>query len=613
MSSSDRGAAPRGSGRGSRRRAPCPVPAYPRQNMFIPETDVPGPGAGIDYAAEGILIADTHGHVTAVNGAFARRTGYGARDVLGKPLRTLNLAATEASAYGALREALARNGCWRGELLIRRKNGETAREQVSVSLARDRSGQPTHYIAVFSDCANEFRKRLSFAAHHDELTALPNRKHLFERLALALDRAAARGQRLGVLFLDLDHFKAVNDTLGFAAGDALLRQVAARLRARAPDEDVLARVGDDEFTLLIEADPDDATLAHAAARVARDLMPPFAVQEASLVLSGSIGISRYPEDGATPQDLLKNAELAMFEAKAQGRNRHAFYAQRLQSDLRERFLLTNDLRGAIDSDALVLHYHPIMDIATGTMGGVEALARWKHPVFGLVPPERFIALAEDAGLISALGTRLLAGACRQLKAFDASGMTGLRMAVNLSALQVRQPDVVSVVRRAIEEAAVDPQRIEIEITESAIMQDTEDSIAVLRAFKALGVGIAIDDFGMGYSSLGYLRHFPADRLKIDKSFIADAVDRREDAAILEAIIALARTLRLKVVAEGVERGEQLEFLRARGAHEAQGFYFSPPLAPETLSQEQARLHEAFARLTAVAGMAEGLLGGGEAP
>ncbi|MDA8381996.1 MAG: diguanylate cyclase, partial [Betaproteobacteria bacterium] len=487
------------------------MPAHPVQKASVPERGALVPDADIDHADDGILIADTRGQVTAINGAFARRTGYGARDVLGKPLRTLELAAAPASAYGALREALARSGCWRGELMIRRKNGETAREQVSVSVARDCGGQPTHYIAVFSDCANEFRKRLSFAAHHDELTGLPNRKHFFERLALGIEQAARHGRRLGVLFLDLDHFKAINDTLGFEAGDALLGQVAARLRTLASGEDLLARVGDDEFTLLVEADPDAAALAHAAARIVRDLTPPFSAQEATLVLSGSVGISRYPEDGRDPHELLRNAELAMFEAKGHGRNRHAFYSRRLQSGLRERFLLTNDLRGVLEGDALVLHYHPIMDVAAGTMSGVEALARWKHPVFGLVPPERFISLAEDAGLIAALGTRVLAGACRQLKAFDASGMAGLRMAVNLSALQVRQPDVVALVRRAIEEAAVDPARIEIEITESAIIQDTEDSLAVLRALKALGVGIAIDDFGMGYSSLGYLRRFPADR------------------------------------------------------------------------------------------------------
>jgi diguanylate cyclase (GGDEF)-like protein len=430
---------------------------------------------------------------------------------------------------------------------------------------------------------HEREEQLQRQVYHDTLTGLPNRLLFQDRLALAVAQAHRHGKGLAVLFLDVDRFKVINDSLGHSVGDRLIREVAVRLRSCVREGDTVARLGGDEFTLLLP----DVGQAVDAAKVAKKVLDlvrmPFEIDGRELFVTSSLGISLYPDDGRDAETLVKNADAAMYRAKEQGRDLYQLYTPALNATALERLALESSLRKALAHDELLLHYQPIFDVATRRVHGVEALLRWHHPELGLVPPAEFIPLAEVTGLILAIGPWVLRAACAQARAWQHL-QPGLRVAVNLSARQFQEAGLVGHVTDALADTGLDPRCLHLEITESSAMQNAQTAIQTLRELKALGVGLSIDDFGTGYSSLSYLKRFPIDTLKIDQSFIRDIGTDPDDAAIASAIIALAHTLKLTVVAEGVETADQLEFLTRHGCDRTQGYFFSRPLGVERCSE-----------------------------
>jgi diguanylate cyclase (GGDEF)-like protein len=421
-------------------------------------------------------------------------------------------------------------------------------------------------------------------AYYDSLTGLPNRMLLNDRLTLALIRARRKKQALAVMFLDLDNFKTINDTLGHVVGDLLLKEVSERLKRCLREADTVARLGGDEFTILLPDMGKEEDVIIVAERVLVALKPPCLIGRHELYVTASIGISRYPSDGEDDEALLKHADAAMYRAKEQGKNCYQFFSPAMNVKASERLALGNALRRALERDEFSLYYQPQFDLETGRIVGVEALVRWHHPDWGLVPPGHFIALAEELGLIVPIGAWVLRTACRQNKRWQEASLPSVPVAVNLSHRQFSPNDLVATVRDVLRETALDPRYLELELTESGFMHNKEAIILALREFKALGVRLTIDDFGAGYSSFKHLKVFPIDALKIDRSFIQDIPDDPEDAVIVTAIIAMGHSLRLKVIAEGVETPEQYQFLREKGCDSIQGYYLSSPVSPDVLTQ-----------------------------
>jgi diguanylate cyclase (GGDEF)-like protein len=449
-------------------------------------------------------------------------------------------------------------------------------------VVRDPAGRPVNYIEIFSDISErkEREERVRHLAHHDFLTDLPNRVLLNDRIAQAIALAERNRTQVAVMFLDLDRFKNVNDSLGHTVGDKLLQEVARRLRASMRASDTVSRQGGDEFVILIPDMVDAADVARAAQKVLDGVSHPYSIDGHELVTTPSIGISVYPNDGREVETLLKNADAAMYHAKESGRNNYQFFTQDMNTRALERLSLERSLRRAIDRGELRLHYQPQYDVRTRHIVGVEALIRWEHPDLGLLPPGRFMLFAEDTGLILPMGEWVLREACRQNRQWQTQGLPPVRVAVNISALQFRNTRFTHTVETALKEADLESRWLVLEVTESVIMQDAERVTDSLNQLKSLGLELAIDDFGTGYSSLSYLKRFPIDRLKIDQSFVRDITSDKDDAAITSAIIGLTRNLGLRTIAEGVETREQLEFLQLHGCDEAQGFLFSRPLTPD---------------------------------
>ena len=443
--------------------------------------------------------------------------------------------------------------------------------------------QPSVAIELGKAMVRRLRKS-TFLLQHDALTELPNRILFQDLCRVALMRAERRGTTMGSLFIDLDQFKTINESLGYAMGDRLLVQVAARLRGALHELDTLARLGADEFAVLLEDAPGDTELAWDVQNLLDALSAPFSVDGQDIYVSASIGVSCYPRDGGDAQSLLKNADIAMREAKTRGRNRFHFFAPQLNALAFETLALKNRLRQALDRDEFFLHYQPRVDLDSGKISGVEALVRWRHPERGVISPVVFIPIAEQAGLIAGIGDWVLRSACAQQKAWLDSGIPPFRMAVNLSVQQLTQPDLAGKIAAILAQTGLGAGSLELEITESVFLQDAAIAKTVLTDIRATGIAIALDDFGTGYSSLSYLKQFPLDFLKIDQSFVRGIPANLDDIAIAQTIITLARALRLSVIAEGVESEEQLAFLRKNGCEEFQGFLFSRPLPAEEIQK-----------------------------
>ncbi len=424
-------------------------------------------------------------------------------------------------------------------------------------------------------------KQLRYLATHDALTGLPNRVLMDDRISQCMALADRQGQTFAVILLDLDRFKLVNDSLGHGVGDELLKEVARRLKSVVREIDTVARLGGDEFVLIITQSPERDAVQAVARRIIEAMQAPVRIAGLEIHTSPSIGIAFYPGDAASVETLLANADAAMYYAKQQGRNNFQCFMPRMNTATQEKVRLESDLHTALEQKQFELHYQPKVNTSTGVMHGAEALLRWTHPVHGAIPPGKFIPIAEECGLIGAIGAWVVREACRQARAWQLAGLPSLRVAVNLSASQFRQGNIVTIIRSALDAAGLEARFLEVELTESAVMSDPEESIATLETLSAMGVLVSVDDFGTGYSSMSYLRRFPIDKLKIDRGFINDVMSRSEDASIVRAIVSLAHSLNLKVVAEGVESTEQLEFLKTLGCDQYQGFHFSPALpAPQ---------------------------------
>ncbi len=532
-----------------------------------------------ESTADGIVITDTHATIVSVNRSFIRITGYTEAEIVGRNARHLRSRRHRPAFYRTLWTHLQETGQWGGEIWARRRNGEEYPGWMTIAAVTDPQDRVTHYVGVFTDISRLKRseERLDYLAHHDLLTALPNRGQLLTRLKQALDRARRRNHRLAVLFVDMDRFKHVNDSLGHAVGDDLLRAIANRMTEKLRAGDTLARVGGDEFVVLLQDDDPQGRAADLAEDLLEQCRQPHVLPNRELFITASIGISLHPRDGTDPDNLLKHADLAMHQSKSQGRNTYQFYHTAMAADADERLHMENALRGALHRDEFFLHYQPQIHLEDRTLAGAEVLLRWQNPQLGLVSPALFIPIAEEMGVIADIGAWVLTEACAQMRAWDDQGLRLPRLAVNLSTQQLERGDLVAHVEHVLNTTGLAAKRLELEVTESMIMRQAERSIDTLNALRALGAQLAVDDFGTGYSSLGYIQRLPLHRLKIDRSFVRDIGHCRDDEAIVRAIIGLGQSLGLEVIAEGVERAEQADFLRREGCQIGQGYRFGHPV------------------------------------
>ncbi|WP_050575577.1 bifunctional diguanylate cyclase/phosphodiesterase [Pseudomonas viridiflava] len=535
-----------------------------------------------ESTAEGVLITDTRQRIHAVNRAFSEITGYSEAEAIGHTPRLLASGQHDSAFYAAMWHQLTAEGHWQGEIYNRRKNGDIYPSWLTISAVRNKDDLITHFVAVFADISSlkHAQARLDYQAHHDPLTGLPNRTLFENRLQTALLHSEESGSLGAVLFLDLDRFKHINDSLGHPVGDLLLKGIAQRLKEHLRDIDTVARLGGDEFIVLLPGllQPSDAV--SIANKLLACFSAPFQAGEHEFFISSSIGCSLFPTDGTDVATLVKNADAAMYRSKAKGRNRVESYTRDLTSQASERIALEQELRRALDRNELSLSFQPKTSLHTNTMVGAEALIRWSHPTFGEVPPEHFIPLAEENGMILQIGDWVIEQACLQMHAWRKTHKPFGPLSVNLAGAQLRQPHLVTRIEQLLADNGLEPGCLQLEITENFIMSQTQEALAVLHKLKKLGVQLAIDDFGTGYSSLSYLKRLPLDILKIDQSFVRGLPEDTHDAAIVRAIIALGRSMQLTVIAEGVENSEQQQFLAAEGCEQMQGYIVSLPLPPE---------------------------------
>jgi diguanylate cyclase (GGDEF)-like protein/PAS domain S-box-containing protein len=527
---------------------------------------------------EGVMVTDPRGFIEDVNPAFSQITGYDPSEVVGRNPSFLQSGRHDAAFYREMWTAIAETGSWQGEIWNRRKDGEIYPEWLTINRVCNGDGKVAHYVAVFSDITQvkESEAELEHLAHHDPLTDLPNRLLLRARLERAMGRADRDGTLVAVLFLDLDRFKDINSSLDHAMGDRVLTEVAGRLANAVGAGHTVARMGGDEFPVLVEGVTDPHEVQPVIQRISAALAEPVTVGGESLQLTFSGGVSFYPRDGESVEKLLRNADAAMYRAKEAGGNTSRFYSRDMTERVHERVTLERALQRAIERDELELHYQAQWGLEGPTLDGMEALVRWRHPEEGLISPARFIPLAEESGLILPLGEWVLNAACCQARAWLDRGVAFGRVAVNVSVPQLQQGDLVASVQRALRVSGLPGERLELEVTESSLLAGGEDTVRTLDALRALGLTLAVDDFGTGYSSLTYLKRLPIDRLKVDKGFVQDIPVDADDMAITRAVIHMGRALGLSVLAEGVETEEQWQFLKAEGAHAGQGFLWHKP-------------------------------------
>ena len=538
--------------------------------------------AVFDNTTEGLLITDVNAIIKAVNPSFTTVTGYTMEDLKDKTPRILNSGKQDKAFYDEMWQSLLKEGKWLGEIWNRRKNGEIYPELLGISAVKDNHGNTLSYVAVFSDITKikAAQDDLDYLAHHDWLTNLPNRLMFQSRLRHAMSRLDS-GKRLAILLIDLDRFKDVNDSYGHPLGDEVLQLSAIRMFQRLSERDTLARLGGDEFIVLIE----DLEALEKAGRIAQELLdsiadPFYLTNGVEIFLGASIGISIYPDQGQSVDELFQHADVALYQAKKEGKGIFRYYNSSITSSIRSRLSIETRLRKAVDREELRVYFQPQVDIRTGKVVGAEALVRWKDPVEGFISPADFIPIAEESGIISQVGEWVLHQVCDLGNKWFQSGIKPIPLAVNLSPRQFIHGNIVSVVERILKETKFPAEYLEFEITESALMDREEEAIKILNQFRSMKIKLAIDDFGTGYSSLAHLKRFPLDTLKIDKSFVDDIPQSQDDSEIAATIIAMGHTLRLKVLAEGVETKERLDFLNSCGCDLYQGFYKSKPL-PET--------------------------------
>ena len=536
---------------------------------------------------EGVIITDATPRILAVNDAYTTITGYARDEAIGKDPGILNSGRQGKSFYEFMWKVLLKDGFWQGELWNRRKNGEIYPQWLSISAVLNEERQPVRFIGVFSDISKlkESQSQLEFLAHHDPLTRLFNRSAVESRMEQELEQADRHHQQLSVLFIDLDRFKQVNDSFGHLIGDELLCSVAERLRARLREGDTLGRLGGDEFVLLATPLQEKQDAAVIARDILLALSEPFNLSTGHEVfIGGSIGISLFPDNGSTVAELTKNADAAMYLAKENGRNQFSFYTPELNADARNKLELENDLRRAVLNNELRLHYQPKVNIANGRISGAEALVRWKKADGSWVSPAQFIPVAEKSGVILTIGNWVIEQACAQMRYWLDEGLPELSIAVNVSARQFRSGHLDKMVKNALEQFKIPAHLLELELTESMLMNEPERAIETMNKLKKVGVSLSLDDFGTGYSNFGYLRRFPIDSLKIDQSFVRGVAIRADDAMIVDSIIGLAQRMKLHVIAEGVETIEQLNYLRANHCDELQGYYFSKALPADDFAE-----------------------------
>ncbi len=535
-------------------------------------------------AQEGVLITDREGTILTANPAFCMMMGYDAEDVIGRNPRLFKSDHHDDAFYRDMFEQARRTGSWQGEIWNRRADSAAVPAWFSLTAVKDINGLVSGYVATYSDISyiKRSESQLEFLVHHDPLTRLPNRTLLLSRLQSAINRAQRDGSEGALLFLGLDRFKTINDGYGHRVGDMVLQMAGQRCRERLGENDLLARIGGDEFVILLEnvSGPDHAS--HVAAGLIEALAEPIPVYGVGeIFLGASVGISRFPDDSANAERILRNAASALIDSKKQGRSTVRFYTEQLITAATERITLDSGLRRALEREEFILHYQPLVETGSRKLIGVEALVRWQKPEDGMVPPVQFIPLAEETGLIVPLGAWVLERACQQFTVWQSNKAAVDMLAVNLSPVQFRHPDLVHMVGEVLKRTGMPPEKLELEITEGALM-DGPEAVFKLKALKDLGVRLSIDDFGTGFSSLAYLKRFPIDKLKVDQSFVRDIPGERADMEIVAAVISLAKNLRLDVLAEGVETEDQLAVLRAMECDYAQGYLFSRPVPADDI-------------------------------
>jgi diguanylate cyclase (GGDEF)-like protein/PAS domain S-box-containing protein len=533
----------------------------------------------LENTSEGVLVTDERGSILSVNPAFQIVTGYSEEEVIGKNPSILQSGVHSEDFYTNMWSIIREAGQWKGEIWNKRKNGEIFPEWITISAIKDQQGKITNYVAVFTDITDRkfAEEQLRRLAHYDTLTGVANRYSLNKRLENLIQTAEKYKQQLAVLFLDLDRFKYVNDTLGHNYGDMLLKQVSSRLKGLIKNKDMIARLGGDEFVIVLPNIKHPKEAVHISQNIIDSLKQSFILDDQEVYISTSIGISLYPLDGVTIETLLRNADKAMYQAKAKGRDQFELYHSDMHQNESKQMKIETLLRKAIERKEFFLVYHPQVDTKSKKIVGVEALIRWNQAELGLISPGEFIPLAEETGLIMPISEWVFQQACEDLKKFHIAGYSNLKMSINISALHFNQDGFIRSIDKLIQKTNVNPHYIELELTESMIMPKATESIDKLVKLKQLGLKLSIDDFGTGYSSLSYLNRFPIDTLKIDQSFIKKLCVYKEDSSIVQAIITMAHRLNLKVVAEGVESKKQFEFLEEEACNYVQGFYITKPL------------------------------------